>query len=443
MQTSHINTRPPKTFYDRSASLEKNALMSRGVICAANDVLWLVMANNNDERKEKARRFSVAMTITYLTPIITMPFSNRFAMKYGSKLTKSFWSNNHKLIHLSNDCLKDTKNLKKGMDILKKDYTYSPIEAIYNKLKGKKLTYEPLDFDNILKNCGGNNEKGLEKLRQKIINAKMGVLCADFLFTTFTFGSIGFINNEVTKRKTGKTGFSAEFEMADEKVVKERAKKYEKDRNKRFAIFSAMTLAMGIAVPLILKKGLSSKAGASKFGNYIKKQAQKFDYNQGIYMSRLSMLLGGVLLGHIGTLMATRNNTELKDNIIRYFTADAVILGGDIVLAKLLFNLSDRIFKTKLTKPSKGLFQKIFPDTKGLKQIAQEVKTGAISSKNKKIALALYWTILTAITITTGSLIPAMINRLIKKDVAKDGTKFHTQTMRKPLVENKLFKAFQ
>lgn len=410
------------SFYDKSAALEKNALLSRGLICAANDVMWLIMANNNDERKEKARRFTAALTLSYLTPIITLPLSNRLAMKSCAKLTKSFWSNNHKLIHISNKYLKNTASLKEGMEKLSHKYSYSPFESLYYKLKGIKPKKEVLNFDEILEKCGGKNEAGYEKLRKKLINTKSGILCSDFLFSTLTFGSIGFINNEITKRKTGKSGFSAEFNMADKSVVEKRARDYENSKLKRIGAFLAGTLAVGIATPLLLKKGLSANP-ASKFGKFIRNHAQKLDYEKGIYMSRLGMMLGVVLLGHTGALLATRNNSELKDNAIRFFSADAVILGGDIMLSTLLYKLSDMLFKTSLTKKGKGKLNKLLPSYKSLEEISEEKVAQSIKNKNKKAALIGYWAVLATISVITGIGIPKLVNSMTKKDVAKDSNK--------------------
>lgn len=57
---------------------------------------------------------------------------------------------------------------------------------------------------------------------------KNAVLSFDFAFTAGSLGSIGYYNNYLTKKKTGRKGFSAEFNMADKSVTDERARRYEK-----------------------------------------------------------------------------------------------------------------------------------------------------------------------------------------------------------------------
>lgn len=409
------NTNFKGSFYDYSNGLEKNVLMSRALMVGINDIGWLAMANNNNERAEKARRMVVAFLIAFLAPVVTLPFSNRLAMKNFAKLTKSFWSDNHKAIHLSNKYLVSAEKTKEGLQKLSTNYTYSPFEKLYAKITGKKLDKNPLDFKPLIDKCGGD----YEKLRQKLINNKIGVLASDFLYTPLLIGSINFVNNRITKKKTGQSGFSAEFNMADKELVEKRAEQYEKSWKKRYAIFATATITTGLSIPLILKKGLSAN-NVSKFSNFIKKHASNFDYTNGIYMSRLSMLLGCVLLGHTGTLLATRNDAELKDNVIRYAATDTLFFGGDLALMSILAGLSDRLFKTNLAKPANKKIEKIIPQFKSLEEVNEEVKAGKIAAKNKKFGAGIFWTAFALTTASIGFGVPKLVNALTQKDVQKD-----------------------
>lgn len=421
MQVNRTTNTPQfGNFYNATSMLEDRIMWNRTLVSVANDTMWVIKANNKNEAWEKARRFATVLTLTFLTPVLTLPFSNRLAMKYGTKLTKSFWSDNHKLMHISNKYLtesgeKGTKLLKEGMDALKKDYTYSPLEHLYAAVKGKKLDNKnksDLNFDEILEKCGGD----YEVLRKKLINAKNGVLASDMLFTSLAFGSVGFINNRITKKQTGQSGFSAEMNMADKSIVEKRADNYEKTWKKRYAAFVLGTLAVGLGVPLALKKGMC-KQNISKFTKNI---SPEFDYNDGMWMKRLPLLLGVALMGHTGTMLATRNKTELKDNVIRYFTSDAIFFGGDILLSSVFANASDRLFKTKLTKPTDSKFGKIFPHYKSLKEIANEVDAGKIKKSNKWAATGLYWLNLAIITASLGLGVSSLVNAITRRDVQKD-----------------------
>ncbi|MDR1327034.1 MAG: hypothetical protein LBJ74_01360 [Heliobacteriaceae bacterium] len=397
-------------FYNFSADFEKNVLMNRAAIAGVNDVLWVVKANNNVERREKARRFMVAFTLSFLAPILTLPLSNRIGMK-TAKLTKGFWSQNHKAAHISYGDLGSVDKMQKGLEKLKTKYTFNPIERLIAKAQGKKLEKTPLDFDELLEKCGNDPEK----LRRKLINTKAGIISVDVVLSALPFGSIGFVNNRITKKQSGQSGFSAEMNMADKELVEKRAENYEKNWKKRYAGFVVCVAAMAAAMPLMLRGGLLSKNPNALF----KRKAHKFDFEKGIYMSRLSLLLYGALLGHFGNFLATRNQTELKENLLRYGMADAVFLGGDLLLASAFMSLTDKFAGTKLTKPAKNAFQKILPDYKSIEEIGEDVTKGLAKAKDKKIRLGIYWLNLALITLACGIGIPTLMNALIRRDVEK------------------------
>ena len=95
------------------------------------------MANNDTERKEKNRRYLINYVIIWLTPFVTLPLSNRFAMRYIGKLTKKFWSNNHKAMHISNEFLKDADSMMNELKKMGKDIKKNPLESLYYRLNLK------------------------------------------------------------------------------------------------------------------------------------------------------------------------------------------------------------------------------------------------------------------------------------------------------------------
>lgn len=228
------------------------------------------------------------------------------------------------------------------MKLLAQNASSSPLEFMFSKISGKKISTK-IDIQELLKQS--NND--YEVLRKKIIKSKNAVLCSDLLITGFTLGSLGFINNYMTKKKTGKAGFSAELEMADEKLIAKRADGYEKNKKKRFAALAVEVVALSTLIPLAIKKGLDGST-KTKFNSFIKKHSHLMDYEKGIFMSRLA-LLTGLIMNTSGLLLASRNKTELKDWTIRGAVTNPVFFGGDLLLASLFYNLSDKVFKTKIT----------------------------------------------------------------------------------------------
>jgi len=131
-------------FYSNTAELEGNIILSRALIDLAGcDVPWVIMANNKHERIERARRYAIVFVLAFMSPIALLPLLNRSAMK-SLKLTKNFWSNNHKAIHLSNEFLVNAEKTKEGLEKLAKETTMGPIEKLYYKVKGKTPTEQKL-----------------------------------------------------------------------------------------------------------------------------------------------------------------------------------------------------------------------------------------------------------------------------------------------------------
>lgn len=424
MQVQNINNKSKNSFkasgfYNTTAELENNIILSRAIVDLAGcDVPWVIMANNNQERIERARRYAIVFVLAFISPMLLVPALNRVAMKHCAKLTKSLFSNNHKAIHLSNEFLVNVEKTKVGLEELAKHTEMGPFEKWYNKLRGKKSVEQKLNLKELL----DESNQSYEELRKKLINTKNKVLCADFLLNGIPLGAMGFINNYLTKKKTGQAGYSAELKMADKKIIEKRADNYEKNKNKRYAAFAALSLGISTSLPLITKFGLSSSSKTG-FAEFVKKHANLMDYKSGIYMGRIPFL-ALMIMNHGGLLIASRNKTEAKDTAIRMGAADTIFFGGDLLLASFFANFSDRVFSTKLRKEGQtSLMSKVFPKTKSIKEINQLVADGNLATKNKKVATGVFWLNMALLSFGMGFVIPTLINKMIKKDVDADAQK--------------------
>ena len=423
MHVSKINTDNTLTFKNRFYSvtkeLDSSIILSRALVdgCGAT-IPWIIMANNGAERKEKARRLLFDYSIAYLSPFLTLPLSNRLSVKFIAKLTRPLLSNNHKAIHISNKYLNDTESMMKELIKMSEKTTVDPLDKLINLIRPNKKIVQKINIEELLKACGGDKEK----LRQELIKAKNAVFISDCLFTFGILGTVPFINNEITKKQTGQTGFSAEMSMADREIVERRAKDYEKNKQKKFltflGIFASITLGMSL---LGFASIYPSAKSSGKFVKALRSNAKYFDYTKGIYMSRLPFFLG-YMSDMIAVLLASRNKTERKDQAIRQGVGSAVFFGGDLLLGSLFTNISDRVFGTKLRVEdnNKPLLRKIFPKVKRLSQVIEEVEQGKIAKSNKKIAAGIFWSNMLILMCSLGYLIPKLVNRMIKHDVEKD-----------------------
>ena len=138
-------------------------------------------------------------------------------------------------------------------------------------------------------------------------------------------------------------------------------------------------------------------------------------------MSRLMMLINNIAYVFV-SLLGARNETEQKDLVIRHVVGDTIFFGGDLLLASLFTNLSDKLFGTKLRENTgnESFMHKIFPKVKPIRQVMEEVEHGKIPKSNKKVAAGIFWTNMLILMVSMGYAVPTAINKMIKRDVEKD-----------------------
>ena len=137
-------------------------------------------------------------------------------------------------------------------------------------------------------------------------------------------------------------------------------------------------------------------------------------------------------------LLASRNETEKKDQIIRNGIGSAVFFGGDLLLGSLFSNISDRLFGTKLRleEGNNSFVNKIFPKIKHLDQVMEEIKNGKISGVNKKVCAGIFWANMIILMCSLGYLIPTFVNKMIRHDVEKDVNAQNNIHAKRPHIED-------
>ncbi len=429
-----------------SAGVQNNAVLNRALINMGFNIPWIIKANNKYEAWEKFRQSITFLAIAFVAPMLNVPAANRIFMKLCG-LTDGWADNNHKAIQLSNKYLvspeKTLEGLKKynilneanGNPKISERFFSAPIDKMVKKLSGKKLN-DQIDITRLLKKCGGN----LELLQKRISRAKNLTLCSDLIITCATLGFIHVLNNYLTKKSTGKSGFSAELEMTDEKTVAKRAENYEKNKRKNIKIILAEIALISTLIPLTMHKGITSKT-KNVFTNFIKKYATLTAYTKGVFMSKFTTILG-LIASSTGVILFSRNNTERKDFAVRLPLTNAVMMGGDLVVTSAIANITDKILKTKLCKENqKGILKKIFPAYKSLEQIGKEVSINKIANTNKNIATIVYWLGMGLCSAMLGFGVPKVCNAIIKRDV-KNYVENNNSNPRKNYEIPEVFKQF-
>ena len=366
-----------------AAFLEENVFLNKALLDATVDIPFICLANNKTEQKERLRRVLVNYTLVFLSPFVTLPLTNKLAMKYIAKVTPKIFSKESNLIHISNKYLQNKDMLKEGIKLLEKE--------------------KNTNYSKIIEKCGGD----YEVLRKKLINAKNSVLAFDFFFSTTSVAGMAFLNNAITKKKTKMDGYSAEFELADRETVERRAARYKKYEPLRKGITIGLVAAL-TAFPLVIKRGLTS-IGTDGFAGFIKKNAHQFDYTNGKFMKRLPLFMF-LTAAMTGVALASRNKTELENNMLINGTGLAVYFGGDLLINSLLSSLSDKYLKTEIIDKNapKTFMNKIIPPTVPIKNL---------KGKSKTIAAINFFINFVAIAVAYGYGVPHLINRNVRKDL--------------------------
>lgn len=387
------------TPYTLTTGLESRVLINKAIFdVTGSDIPWVIMANNNEERRERINRGALSVIMVFVSPLIALPIVNRAAMRYVAKLTPKLVHEQYNAIRLSNEYLLSTGKMKEGLAQLAKE------------LKEKNIN---LDVAALIEKAGGE-----EQLRRKLITAKNLVLGFDLLMVAGVFGHIGFYNDWQTKRKTGQSGFSAEFKMADKGVVEKRAKKQEEIKKIKYAGFLTTLALAGIGLPLAVRHSLIKDTG-TKFVKYIRNRAEIFDYKDALFMSRWPMAISFVA-AHSGVFLASRNKSEMKDNAIRSTTAISIFFLGDLLLASILGQISDKFLGTKVINndpKNKNFLHGILPPAHRLANLK-----GA-NAKTRAFATGIFWFNFVTLSILSGFIAPYIINKIVKKDVDEDAKK--------------------
>lgn len=397
----------PLNIYSITNLFEANNVANKGLMeIGGYAVPGVVMANNKVEARERAEKAGLAFGFSFLAPLVFLPLLNRAFLK-GYGVSKALNTQEAQIMRLSKKYLaKDADYMLKGINELKAEFkeTHPDIQKA---------------FDGILKNF--NTKEKQELLRQKLIGVNDKIMLCDFLLTGSLMGSIYWISNAITKKKTGRDGFSAEYKMAEKGYVEGKAQKYKKEHDTNI-LKAAGILALGaISLSTIFRKGMKAEGQ-----NLIKKHAAIFDYKEGIYMSRAILLLI-TLFGDIpNTLLASRDKEELKYNTIKNGVVYGTFFGGDLILNNIVARIIDKTCKdiNLVNKDDIGenpsLWKKLSAPLYTLKQIENKNLAPDLMKKTKAIKTAMFWANFAAVTAFMGFGTPYFLNKMVRKKVEQD-----------------------
>ncbi len=389
-------------FYDITAFIQSNTLLNRGLTniggCAIPNA---IMSNTKEEALERLSMSALSVTFAFIMPLFLLPkYNKHFLAK--NKIVENFKNNEKRIIEVSKEYLTGTKE--------------KLIEGI--KKTGKELNVEE-DFNNILERFKGKEDK----LKEKLLKTHEQILRSDFISTGLLMGSIPWIATTITEHKTGRTGFSATYNMLEEK----KESKEEKRKKKLLRLLGTLAFAL-IPGPLI-SKGITRGLISDK-KNIINSNPKNFEYTKGFSMSKTINATKWSMTGFLAKLPSSRDKYELRDKIFREGGTFVMFFGGDFLINNILGRLSDKFLGTKIMNDDKfkgkpaGFFKKFLMPTRNFRKIDNlKGVSSDVIKKTKNMGAFLYWVSLISNMAILGFALPRFLNKMLKDSVEKDKLK--------------------
>ena len=389
-------------FYDITAFIQSNTLLNRGLTniggCAIPNA---IMSNTKEEALERLSMSALSVTFAFIMPLFLLPkYNKHFLAK--NKIVENFKNNEKRIIEVSKEYLTETKE--------------KLIEGI--KKTGKELNVEK-DFNNILERFKGKEDE----LKEKLLKTHEQILRSDFISTGLLMGSIPWIATTITEHKTGRTGFSATYNMLEEK----KESKEEKRKKKLLRLIGTLAFAL-IPGPLI-SKGITRGLISDK-KNIINSNPKNFEYTKGFSMSKTINATKWSMTGFLAKLPSSRDKYELKDKVFREGGTFLMFFGGDFLINNILGRMSDKFLGTKIMNDDKfkgkpqNFFKRFLMPIRNFRKIdnMKDVPIDTIK-KTKNIGALLYWISLLSNMAILGFGLPEFLNKMLKNSIEKDKLK--------------------
>lgn len=389
-------------FYDITAFIQSNTLLNRGLTniggCAIPNA---IMSNTKEEALERLSMSALSVTFAFIMPLFLLPkYNKHFLAK--NKIVENFKNNEKRIIEVSKEYLTGTKE--------------KLIEGI--KKTGKELNVEE-DFNNILERFKGKEDE----LKNKLLKTHEQILRSDFISTGLLMGSIPWIATTITEHKTGRTGFSATYNMLEEK----KESKEEKRKKKLLRLLGTLAFAL-IPGPLI-SKGITRGLISDK-KNIINSNPKNFEYTKGFSMSKTINATKWSMTGFLAKLPSSRDKYELKDKVFREGGTFLMFFGGDFLINNILGRMSDKFLGTKIMNDDKfkgkpqNFFKRFLMPIRNFRKIdnMKDVPIDTIK-KTKNIGALLYWISLLSNMAILGFGLPEFLNKMLKNSIEKDKLK--------------------
>jgi hypothetical protein len=208
--------------------------------------------------------------------------------------------------------------------------------------------------------------RGLQDLTPAFINRlrglKLGVLATDMVMINATAQTFFWSRNWVTRKVTGKNGYTGEFNYADAQTLDTTAAPYYRHRLALLAGSLGVSLGSTMAITATILALLRSTkaAGPGLVGQLKQALHNGFNHEEGIYMSKWALSLSYLFNYNLPALFASRDRHERREYLIESIASQCMFtLGDDFItggLAKHLDRISNQGAKVGILAKTPGPF---------------------------------------------------------------------------------------
>ncbi len=400
------------SIYDITSYVQNHTLINRGITTiGGSTVPQCVMSNNKDEALERATMGSIYFAASYLTPILLLPLYNKcFLRSHG--ITKGFNKIQEKIIQVPKRFLTPIGDLKKGLELT--------AESFNKKFKTSAYTDA---FKEIYERY--NNPA---KLKKDLLKVHEKILMTDFITTAAMWAGLPWIATEMTEKRTKRKDFSGGFNLKEE----DKTKNDEPSKKEKIIWNIAFSVIPGIVFSKALTKGLNLNPKTMKntpLNGFLKKftsNPDNFDYTSGTNMSKTIYASIWLLSSFPAKIISSRDKNERKDRTLRDLGLFTMFFGGDFLLNNILGRLSDKFLGTKIMNTEKysgknlNFLQNFKLPLKNFKTLDNLGLQKDVLKKTKTVGASLYWVSLLTNTALIGFVLPRLLNKMLRHNIAKE-----------------------
>ncbi|MDH4379805.1 MAG: hypothetical protein QE263_07870 [Vampirovibrionales bacterium] len=383
--------------------LAKNQLANRVFIDTARFPVLLSTARNEHERNERALSFVWFLVVSILMPSVLELF-------------------------LSRQAAKRLRILPKG----------NPLELKFDQLEHhalQKIREKGLSPQELAELGLRKTSDLTDKLVNKIRLWKTSIIFVDLFLMALKGQMLYSLRNKISEWKSGRKGFVGQFNYTNKLYTDKKDEAYNKTKAKRRLLSMISGIGSAIALPAMVIHALYNKKTTGITG-WLKKMLPKVNYSDVIFMSKWVLLWQVLFSYEIPKLMASRNKSELREDLLEFSIFNFFYFIGDDLLSgswakRLQRKLGDTLNGVSLTKTVKVFgkshtaavpFNEIY---KQLQALHPNADVKAIRSMPAfKAARQVFWFGLGGTSILLGAT-TLLNNALTKHLTLKDQSKFN------------------